>query len=282
MTLAVIADIHSNHLALRAALDIVDNIAPDGVIFLGDYVTDCPYPELTMKLLYECREKHHCYFIRGNREDYLIGHRHNPDDGWCYSSSAGALLYTYENLTDADLDFFEAMPISMDIKIDGCPTITACHANPDATTGRLYYEDDNIDKYLEAVRGDVLLCGHSHKSRVYRCAGKTALFLSSIGMPEGKNVSEVTVLEYTKGQWEYRTIPVTYDKDALIAEFSESGLEEKASQWAKCIAKMLRENHNYPNECLSLAWEKAHENGYRGGWVLPEKYWDAAAQELGM
>lgn len=77
----VIADIHSNYAAFEAAFNIIEKIKPDGVIFLGDYVTDFPYPQRTMKLLYKCKARYNCHFIRGNREDYLLEHRHNPNDG---------------------------------------------------------------------------------------------------------------------------------------------------------------------------------------------------------
>lgn len=39
----VIADIHSNYAAFEASFNTIEKIKPDGIIFLGDYVTDFPY-----------------------------------------------------------------------------------------------------------------------------------------------------------------------------------------------------------------------------------------------
>ena len=42
MRFAVISDIHSNYMALENALCMIDRLKPDGIIFLGDYLTDFP------------------------------------------------------------------------------------------------------------------------------------------------------------------------------------------------------------------------------------------------
>ena len=45
MLIAAFGDIHSNHFALEACLDVVERMGIDGIVFLGDYVSDCPCPE---------------------------------------------------------------------------------------------------------------------------------------------------------------------------------------------------------------------------------------------
>lgn len=72
MKLAVISDVHGNYKALEAFLKYIEEYPVDGIICLGDYVTDSPYPQRTIKLLHEMMEAHACYMLRGNREDYLI------------------------------------------------------------------------------------------------------------------------------------------------------------------------------------------------------------------
>jgi len=87
----------------------------DEFLFLGDYISDCPYPQKTMKVIYEMREKYRCFFIRGNREDYMLNHRKNPENNWTYCSASGNLLYTYENLSEKDFDFYEKMDSKKDM-----------------------------------------------------------------------------------------------------------------------------------------------------------------------
>ncbi|MDE7194759.1 MAG: metallophosphatase family protein, partial [Oscillospiraceae bacterium] len=50
MRLAVLGDIHANHKALEAVLAHIYEGEYDGLIFVGDYVTDCPYPRKTIKI----------------------------------------------------------------------------------------------------------------------------------------------------------------------------------------------------------------------------------------
>lgn len=64
MRVAVISDIHSNYKALEAFLAYIEDCRVDAVIGLGDYVTDCPYPERTLSLLHEMEKKYPCHLLR--------------------------------------------------------------------------------------------------------------------------------------------------------------------------------------------------------------------------
>ena len=79
MRLAVFSDVHSNHHALKACLKEAEKQKADGYIFLGDYISDCANPHETMKLIYRAKQETPCWFVRGNREEYVLNHhkRHN-------------------------------------------------------------------------------------------------------------------------------------------------------------------------------------------------------------
>lgn len=280
----VISDIHSNHIALRSALDFVDEIKPDGIAFLGDYVTDCPYPQKTMKLLYEYKEKYPCWFVRGNREDYILNHHRNPNDGWCYSSSTGALLYTYENLTEKDLDFFASMPPSCEIDIEGCPIITACHASPADTHEWIKGKNALLDKYTSKLKGDILLCGHTHKAEVCSCNNKTVIFCPSVGQPQdGAESTRITVLCCEDGHhWQYELLQLPFSPELLISEFAESGLIEKSRFFSLGLFKAFYEKTDFALQFVRLAFEKARADGNEVANTLPEKYWRDAALECGL
>ena len=78
MRIAVLSDIHSNFHALSAVVADAEKRSPDWWIFLGDYITDCPYPHRTVEFLRDFAETHPCVLIRGNREDYMINQRKSP------------------------------------------------------------------------------------------------------------------------------------------------------------------------------------------------------------
>lgn len=287
MRYAVISDIHSNFMALENALCILDDMrrrgeGVDEVIFLGDYLTDFPYPQRTLYLLDQCAIEFTCHFVRGNREDYLINHRYNPDEGWSYSSSSGSLLYTFENLTKKDLDVLEGLPHCLDVTPKGLPVITACHGSPRASKEWIMNRPQLIDKYTTEIAGEVLLCGHTHRGGVVEANGRRIIFCPSVGLPQDRrHGSRMLVLESKHGTWRYRSIPVGYDKQKMVTEFHNSGLYDKAGVWAKCIIKSMYDEHDHAARCVALAWRKASVDGYVGGQVLPEKYWVAAASELG-
>lgn len=91
MRLAVLGDIHANHRALEAVLARIYAEEYDGLVFAGDYVTDCPYPRKTVEILRNIPQRYRIWFIRGNREDYIIEYGKNLR-GWEYGSKSGALL----------------------------------------------------------------------------------------------------------------------------------------------------------------------------------------------
>lgn len=288
MRFAVISDIHSNFMALENALCLIEDMrrsgeGVDGIIFLGDYLTDFPYPQKTLYLLDQAAAEFPCHFVRGNREDYLIRHRYTTDEGWSYSSSSGSLLYTYENLTKKDLDKLETLSHCIDVAPKGLPVITACHGSPAAGKEWIMNRPQLIDKYTTEIAGEVLLCGHTHRGGVVEANGRRVIFCPSVGLPQDhRHGSRMLILETKKGVWRYRSIPVGYDKHKMLKEFHSSGLFEKAGVWSRCIIKSMFDEHDHAARCVALAWRKAAADGFEGGQVLPEKYWEAAASELGL
>ena len=123
MDVAVFSDIHSNHIALQTCFDYCVSKGITRFILLGDYVTDGPFPDKTLELLYMLRQYFKCTFIRGNREQYLLDYRKKGEEGWKNGSASGSLLYTFEHLSVRDLNFFDTMPIYTEWKEEGFPPI---------------------------------------------------------------------------------------------------------------------------------------------------------------
>lgn len=67
MKLAVISDLHGNYYALAKVLAFLRSQEIDGIIGLGDFVTDGPFPQRMMRVLREMQEEFPCYLVRGNR-----------------------------------------------------------------------------------------------------------------------------------------------------------------------------------------------------------------------
>lgn len=283
MKIIVISDIHSNYAALESAFETVKRINPDGIIFLGDYVTDFPYPQRTMELLYKCQSEYKCWFIKGNREDYLLQHRENPNDGWTYSSSVGSFLYTYENLTEENIDFFGNLPNCLEIKIDDMPVVTACHGSPKSTTENILFNSKAQNKYVKSIKGNILLCGHSHHRKIVPVKDKQIIFCPSLGLPqdgEKYGHSWITLLTSSDNTWRVEFIDIKFDADTLIKDYRKSELIKYAPIFSECIIKSMQIHGDIAYQCVLLAWDYAKKDKFNGCNILPEKYWIQAAKKL--
>lgn len=282
MKIAVMSDIHSNHIALEACISYIEKEPVEGIIFLGDYVSDCPNPQLTLELLHELKLKYKTWFIKGNREEYFIRHADGANDDWNYSSYNGSLLYTYERLTKEDIELFRSYPISMTIAIPGKASITIAHGSPVSSRELVYGDSNNAKQYLEDVDTNYLICGHTHKQFVYEYKNKLLLNPGSVGVAIGGHaIAHFAMLSWKMGKWEYTLLHVPYDYSKLQKEFLDSELMRKAKVWPKCILKSIDSGINVGPICAKMAYDLAlGQNETIENRIVPEKYWEQAAKIL--
>lgn len=278
MRIAAFGDIHSNHFAFEACIDAAERRDMDGVVLLGDYVSDCPCPQKTLSLIKQLEASYPVWKIRGNREEYLLAHRRNPEDGWRYNSQSGSLLYTYENLTKDDLNAFERLPIAMNVSIDGLPPFEICHGSPWQTRYALRADTPESDAVMEAMKTKFLLCAHIHESYVFRKGEKTIVNGGSVGIPgDGTTDVSFVMIEYEHEDWTPQLVRVKYDVRAAVREFRESGFTERANVWARAVEGTLQTGRNYVMECLRLVGDYAKESGTP---FDNEFLWEKAAEAL--
>jgi putative phosphoesterase len=280
--LAVLSDIHSNYIALKACFDYIEKSKIDGIIYLGDNVSDCPYPQKTLELISVKSRQYKSWFIKGNREEYLINHHYNKNDGWEYSSNNGSLLYTYENLTGKYIEFFKNCENTLIVKIVNCSPITICHGSPSSSRESMEIVTDEVKNYIRNLDTDYLLCGHTHKPYSYSLFNKTIINPGSVGIPtNGQTKSQFAILTWEDNMWVPEFVSIDYDIETLINEFEISGHNFKAKMWSKALIKTLQTGKDYALECVRLAHKLAVENdenlNQKG---IPEKYWEQAAKEL--
>lgn len=282
MKLAVIGDIHSNHIALETCIRHALERDVDEFLFIGDYISDCPYPQKTMKIIYDMDRKYRCTFIRGNREDYMLNHRNNPKERWTYSSASGNLLYTYENLTEKDLDFYGKMDIQGIFVRKGYPVFRYCHGSLTRSNELLIPENQNMESIISDLDVELLVSGHTHIQESVMYGTKKLIHPGSAGIPwyyEGK--TQYMILHGTEKRWEEEFFQLPYDVDAVIEEFETSGIMQKAFHWAKLNIHVLRTGDDYTSPCLKLAMELCREEEGDVVWPdIPEKYWERAFKEF--
>lgn len=273
--LALISDVHGNFKALEAFLEYIGGHPADGIICLGDYVTDGPYPERTMELLYRMRERHTCFLLRGNREDYLLNNVGNRE-GWKPSSASGTLFYTLNRMTEADLAFFASLPTERDLAPEGCPALYLCHGTPGRVRGNVWEEAGLKERVLEELAYPYLLGGHSHHQEIYERQGRTYINPGSLGFAidgVGRR-AQFAVLTGTSEKWEAELLSIPYDVEGYLRAFTESGVDEVGMTLNKAIKKSLVTGVNYFYRCIVAMEEEARRQGLASMAELPESEWE--------
>ncbi len=278
---AVFSDIHANHTAFQAAIDFCMGRGITNFILLGDFVTDCPYPQKTMELIYVLKQYFNTYIIRGNREEYLLNYKNSGAGKWRKGSASGALLYTYENLSGKDFDFFESLPNYGTYQVKGIPGFEFCHGSPTNTSELLYREKRNTKKVLSHLKEGVLLHGHTHIQGTYVYRGKKAINPGSIGIPwynEGK--TQFCILHGNSKAWEEEYIQLDYNRKEILREFKECGLREIAPAWAAVTMHTIRTGVDLNQTVLLRAMRLCEQERGTVKWPnIPEKYWAIALKE---
>lgn len=278
MKLALLSDIHGNYVALEECLNYINNNHFDGVAFLGDYITDCPYPQKTIQLVKQTIKKYKTWCIRGNRDNSMINHKNHPDE-WCYNSQSGNLLSTYAELQADDLLFFENMPIRDIVHPTNCKPFVICHGSPDNIREMLLPDEERSKEWLCKIETDYLFCGHTHNPFIYHYNGKKLVNCGSVGVPiNGQTNTQFTQIEFINGEWEINLVSLPYDIDKMLEDFKTSGIYKKYHWWAKSVAKCLQTGIDYPLYVLNRANEIANNCNEQ----LNEQHWQQAANELGI
>jgi len=281
--IAVFSDIHGNYTAFEQCVNYVSARNIRTFIFLGDYLGEFAYPQKTMEMIYALKEKYTCYFIRGNKEDYWINRRYDNNCEWKDGNqTVGAMQYCYDNLTEKDIDFFQSLPISQEIKFENTSTILACHGSPNRNNEKMLSTDDKTKQILDECACKYILCGHTHLQGVIKHGGKVVLNPGAVGVSlHGGGKAQFMILRQNIQEWTYEFISLNYDKEKAIKEMQESGLEKAAPCWTKVTRHLILTGELSHRTVLARAMNLCEEEtGKSNWWNIPDKYWEEAVAEF--
>ena len=293
MKIGVISDIHSNVIAFRACTGRLEAEGCDEYFFLGDFVSDTPYARETLDYLYDFAENHVCTLLRGNREEYMLAQRTAVETGaadqiWRYNSASGNLLYTYELLTDKDLDFFGKLPIFFEYKKTGYPEIWCCHGSPDNTRELLQFGSGRTKRWLGTISCDYLLCAHTHIPGEYIYRGKHCFNPGCTGIAIGDaGYAQCMILQDEESEegkiWKPEFLRVPYDHHKVVRDIFSCGLLEKAPWFINSNIQILLTGTDHSAEMVALASRLSVEAGQDNRWpLIDETFFEAAADRLGI
>jgi predicted phosphodiesterase len=153
---AALYDVHGNLPALETVLADVEREQPDAIVVGGDMVSG-PLPRETLDRL---RGLERAHFLRGNADRGVVAIRRGEreprlglNDDWIA-----------RQLSDEQIDFLAALPLSVTLDVDGLGPVCFCHATP-RDDEEIFTErtpDDVVAEMLAGTEEAVVVCGHTH------------------------------------------------------------------------------------------------------------------------
>ncbi|MBP5555135.1 MAG: metallophosphoesterase [Lachnospiraceae bacterium] len=294
MRIGVISDIHSNYIAFRECVDLLEAEGCDEYLFLGDYVSDTSYTRETLDFLYEFIETHTCHLLRGNREEYMLTQKEDLESGiedkkWLYNSASGNLLYSYELLTDMDFDFFKSLPISFVYEKEGYPSIRCCHGSPESSRELIQLGSDRARFWLDNISEDYLLCAHTHFPGEYEYHGKLYMNSGCVGISiNDAGFAQCMMLDSCVDDngvvfWKPTFLKVPYDNHKVVKDMISAGLLDKAPWFINSNIQILLTGTDNSAAMVELATKLSEVAGESKGWpLIKEEYFEEAAGKLGI
>lgn len=174
MKFAVMADIHSNLVALEAVLDKLGDLP---ILNCGDLVGYNPWPNEVVEMAPERK----MISIQGNHDYAVI----TGDTSGFSSMAARAIDWTMGTLTPENLAYLQGLPVTKTTH-----DLYMVHGSPLRPLKEYVYEDrssGDFQEFLHAAARDILIMGHTHCPFVKKVHGNLVLNPGSVGQPRDGN-----------------------------------------------------------------------------------------------
>lgn len=223
MRIAVISDIHGNLKALEAVANDIRRRGADIVVNLGDSLSGPLLPKETAQFLMAQPWIH----LAGNHERQILSLTPN---------SSESDKYAHSELSEPELKWIESLPWVRHLT----PEVLLCHGTPTSDcisllqTAERNATRSEIEARLGPVDVAVVLCGHTHVSRIVRARSDTLIVNpGSVGHPgfaddiphphvveTGSPDARYAMVEKHRESWlaSLHSVPYAYQEMAALAK----------------------------------------------------------------
>ena len=218
MRISLIADSHSNQLALEAILEAMRKKGAQKILNAGDIVGYGPRPNEVVDLV----RRGGLISIRGNHDHaVLIG-----EYGWLNESAAAAAIWTASIIEASNRDFLKRLKREEVMRIDG-KIIGMFHGSPD-DPDEYVLDESRAEELLQKTDYDVMICGHTHFPMQVRIGKRLFINPGSVGQPRDRNPdASFSILDLDT--MESEIIRVGYDVSAVQRDMLKKGLPRSLS-----------------------------------------------------
>jgi predicted phosphodiesterase len=174
---AALYDVHGNLPALEAVLGELAQEAPDAIVFGGDIIAG-PMPRETLERATSLGKQAH--LIRGNADRIALEFRRG-----LRSEGEGLGDWVGKQLTDAEAEFLENLPLTVTLDVDGLGPTCFCHATPrdDEEVFTERDADEVVSEMLAGTEETTIVCGHTHMQVDRRVGPWRVINAGSVGLP---------------------------------------------------------------------------------------------------
>jgi predicted phosphodiesterase len=243
MKLAVLADIHSNLVALQAAAAHVEAWKPDQVIVAGDIVNRGARPRECLEFIFEKERTQGWLTLRGNHEDYVISQARpdSPRRGPAVEVHRGS-RWTLKQLEE-DVSALEATPFQQSLLTPDGYEARVVHASMRGKRDGIF--PDTCDETLReqiAPPPSLICVGHTHVPLVRMIDQTLVVNAGSVGLPFDRDPRlAYAQLTWRESGWQAAIVRLDYDRITAEQDLFDSGFMEDAGPLARIVQLELRQ-----------------------------------------
>ena len=244
MKILLVADIHSNWLALSAIQEEFD-----ACLVLGDLVDyGCdPVPCI------DWAHQHATAAVRGNH-DHAVAQHVVPRDGGGFRRLAAATRPLHWELIDSFRNKFLArLPLTLSLTLDD-KRYFLVHGSPrDPLDEYLPVDAEAWRARLEGIEADFICVGHTHVPMDLMVDGRRIINPGSVGQPrDGDPRAAYVVID--NGEVSFRR--VEYDINAAIRQMRDVGLAEWAVELNEAVLRSGGRLTREDMDRVGIAWSE--------------------------
>ncbi len=183
MKLAILSDIHGNHVALKAVLKSVDAFKIKKLVILGDFVGYYYWPDKVLKLI----QNYDVIAVAGNHEHILKKSIESSSYLNKVNKKYGSgIKLAIEKLTTVQINYLINLPDKKVFKTNE-GEILLCHGSPWNNDEYIY--PDKFDLYIkkyEKLKYKWILQGHTHYPMIKTLRNKKVINPGSVGQTRNR------------------------------------------------------------------------------------------------
>lgn len=233
--IALIADIHGNAVALRAALQEIERLGADQVVCLGDVATPGPQPH---EVVAELRTRNIPTVMGNTDADSLNPSDPGATEGWLRKYLTIS-AWAAPRLDEEDRAYLSQASRTLELELEGAGSLLCVHGSPHSYDELIEADTDAglLDAMLVGRSATVVASGHTHVQMFRRHRHTLLVNPGSIGMPPSPDSpappaaptryapwAEFGILDVAGGRLSWSFYRTPYDVDPLLSAARSAGM----------------------------------------------------------